>query len=97
MFVALQQQAVTHQVQAATQTPQSSAIGDAKKQIKTGPIPEGVKVKKGRLLLRNQVQPQPGAAAFQQSANQNFQIDPNSGKKGYCRIINTFTHTGCLV
>lgn len=74
-----QQQSTTHQVQAATQTPQTAPVtSESKKQVKNITVQEGVKVKKGRLLLRNQNQTQQGAG-FQQNQNQNYQIDPNSG------------------
>ncbi|KAK4881046.1 hypothetical protein RN001_004365 [Aquatica leii] len=76
-----QQQPITHQVQAATQTPQVTPVAsENKKQTKNATVQEGVKVKKGRLLLRNQTQPQQGAA-FQQ--NQNYQIDSNSAITQY--------------
>ncbi|KAF5300066.1 hypothetical protein FQA39_LY11258 [Lamprigera yunnana] len=78
-----QQQPITHQVQAATQTSQvSSVTSDNKKQGKNATVQDGVKVKKGRLLLRNQTQAQQGAN-FQPNQNQNYQIDSNSAITQY--------------
>ncbi|KAF5307348.1 hypothetical protein FQR65_LT07065 [Abscondita terminalis] len=77
-----QPQSITHQVQAATQTPQvTSVAAENKKQGKNTTVQEGVKVKKGRLLLRNQTQPPQQGANFQQ--NQNYQIDSNSAITQY--------------
>ncbi|XP_023310968.1 ankyrin repeat domain-containing protein 17 isoform X5 [Anoplophora glabripennis] len=74
-----QQQQATHQVQAATQTPQTTqTVGnDAKKVVKTNG--DGIKFKKGR-VLRHQNQAQQGNN-FQQ--NQNYQIDHNSAITQY--------------
>ncbi|XP_031335923.1 ankyrin repeat domain-containing protein 17-like isoform X2 [Photinus pyralis] len=78
-----QQQQTTHQVQAATQTPQVTPVAaETKKQGKSVAVQDGMKIKKGRLLLRNQQPPQQGAA-FQQSQNQNYQIDTNSAITQY--------------
>lgn len=66
----------SNQVQAATQTPQTSPVNvDFKKQSKT--LQEGGKAKKSRSTTKNQVQ-QP--AGLQLNTNPNFQIDSNSGK-----------------
>ncbi|KAJ8935953.1 hypothetical protein NQ314_012575 [Rhamnusium bicolor] len=74
-----QQQQATHQVQAATQTPQTTqtVTNDAKKVVKTNA--DGIKFKKGR-VLRHQNQAQQGNN-FQQ--NQNYQIDHNSAITQY--------------
>lgn len=68
------QQQTTHQVQAATQTPQATQTvnGDSKKTKTNG---DGIKFKKGR-VMRHQNQTQQGTIFSQ---NQNYQIDHNSG------------------
>ncbi|XP_025832280.1 ankyrin repeat domain-containing protein 17 isoform X2 [Agrilus planipennis] len=78
-----QQQQHTHQVQAATQTPQPSPLApENRKQTKVAisSTQENVKVKKNRLLLRNQANG-PQTNSFPQNQGQNFQIDANAANQ----------------
>ncbi|KAJ8920471.1 hypothetical protein NQ315_005339 [Exocentrus adspersus] len=74
-----QQPPTTHQVQAATQTPQTAqtAANDPKKVVKANT--DGIKFKKGRVLRHQNQTPQ--GNNFQQ--NQNYQIDHNSAITQY--------------
>lgn len=70
------QQPTSHQVQAATQTPQTTSVSNEnKKQQKAGAQENGKK--KGRLLFRHQNQQSQGTT-FQQ--NQIYQIEPNTSE-----------------
>lgn len=83
-----QQQPTSHQVQAATQTPQTAPVtSDIKKQQKANVQDSGKK--KGRLLYRHpNQQSQQGA---QLPPNQNYQLDANACKLK-CWVVTQILH-----
>ncbi|KAK9744180.1 Ankyrin repeats (3 copies) [Popillia japonica] len=93
-----QQQATSHQVQAATQTPQTAPTpNDSKRQSKSAISQEasgGNNKKKGKLLYRHHNQQAQQGNNFQQ--NQNYQIDPNTAVTQYGSTPNQACVPGTL-